>query len=206
MLNDILLELLKLIPGYVLFGLVALWILVKALPDSAQFFVDFLPNRRRQLRALVLLDVIKAKSEAFEIARKHDIQPPLTLEAAIKGELAALLGGQAPKLPPPIKGTTGKTAAETLFSLVVSALVVLAVLGLASKTKDFKFERIFLVPLAISFVAAMVGCYGARRLAVGERLSFIYFIMASFLGFMAGLMGILIGTAITDGVILALRL
>jgi hypothetical protein len=63
--NDVITELLKVAPTYVLIGLLLVWIVIKALPDSAQFFADLLPHRRRLSRTLATFEAIKAKTEAI---------------------------------------------------------------------------------------------------------------------------------------------
>jgi hypothetical protein len=202
MMNDVLPQLLKTVPAYALIGLLLVWIVIKALPDSAQFFGDLLPHRRRLSRVRATLESIRAKAEAIEIAQKHDIQPTLSLGDAIKDDLDALLRGQARQAVAKDRGGVAATFVEVSYSILVSTVSVIAAVGLlSSSSKDFRWENPFFPILAVVFAVSLAGCYvgiaASRDISRSKRLSIGSYLMTAACGFVGGLVGILIGVLLS---------
>lgn len=203
--NDILAQVLKIAPTYVLIGLVFVWIVVKALADTAQFFGDFLPQRRRLSRTRAALESIKAKAEAVEIAQKLNLQLKSNLSDAIKEDIETLLGGPVRRSTLPTGGGVRDTVIEVLYSLVVSIAALLCMLGAVFNIQNFAWETRWIAPLAISFLASLVGCYGGRvmnrDIERNASLTFGYFMFTAWFGLVGGLLGAVLGSFLLQGVL-----
>jgi hypothetical protein len=202
--NDVLSALLKTVPSYVLIVGLLVWILVKALPDSAQFFGDFLPHRRRLSRTRATLESIKAKVEAVELAKKHNIQLSSNLDDAIRDDLEALLGARVRPSAPRVRGRNGSRIVCVLYSIFVSLIVTLSMLGmLSSASKDFRWQNAFIPILLIVFTASLAGCYvgftSSREISGNGRLSIGSYILTIGIGYVGGSVGLILGAFLTEG-------
>jgi ABC-type sugar transport system permease subunit len=206
--NDVLVPLFKAAPAYVLLALLLVWIVFKALPDSAQFFSELLPHRRKLARIRAILESIKAKAEAFEIAQKHNIQMKTSLEDALKNDLEAILGEQVRRPSARETNPFGVVFVEILYTIIVSIIAVIAVVGLifsSSANANLKWSIELTIMSIISFLTSLVGGYAAWRISRDslprrKRLSFSYFLLTPAIAGIGGMAGALLGGILFEGV------
>jgi hypothetical protein len=205
--NDVIPQLLKVTPWYWLFGLAFFWIVANGLPSSVQFFGDLFPHRRRQSRTLAMLDTIKAKSVAIEIAEKHGIKPMITADEAMRGDIDRLLGTNHRVMP--LRGAIANRIGRTIqvsYSVLVASLTVVAMFGMIVSSKDFHWETTLYAPLACSFIGSLIGCYNVRATAIEPSGSIsLYLMTTGGFGLIGGLAGLVLGLLLTQGVVGILR-
>jgi hypothetical protein len=208
--NDALPQLLKLVPTSALIAFVLLWLLVKALPDSAQFFGDLLPHRRKLSRTLATVEAIKAKVEIFEIVQKHDIQSSINIGDAIRNDIDALLGEQKNKIFINKSDNRKINLAEIIYIVIISFASNIAVMGILSQSNTFVLDRATIFPFSFSFTVSIFFCYAARAFLISldatKRFSIVYVCCSLWLSFMGGLVGVLIGANLQDGAVILYKL
>lgn len=203
--ND-LLQFSKIIPTSALVLVALVRVIVKALPESSQFFGDLLPYRRRLARTRASLETIKAKVDAIEIAQKYNIQPVSTVQEAVQGELGELLKRKIPKTIRSNTESFGVWLSKALYSLFIAALFIIFIFGALSSSRDFVWEHSLFIPLAVSFLTALIGSLNRPKASFSLHFDFEYLVVATFFGFIGGMLGLVIAVPTTGGVIKTVQL